>query len=144
MRLFFLLLTVAALSVAQEVPAPQLATPLTADQKLQAAESFILLQGAQQVLMRSAQWQVFQERDQKHKELMAGLRQATGALGTCNLTAKQEWVTQTGTPCVIAAQPAIIQSTGPNSPNIIGNKGDVKIEIGDEKKESDDPAPAPK
>ena len=118
---------------AQETP-----TPLTDKEKLQAAEAFILLQNSQQQMLASPQWQAFltspqwqafQQHQREYGTLLQGFRLAKGVAANCTLTVKQDWS------CPV---PLITQSTqGANSPNVVSNKGDVNIKIGDEQKEPD-------
>ena len=103
--------------LSQEAPAP-----LTDNEKLQAAEAFILLQNSQQQMLASPTWQAFQQRQREYHILLQGFQQSKSAAANCTLTIKQEW---------FCPSSLIIQSTqGPNSPNVVGNKGD-------EEKESD-------
>ena len=127
MRSILMLIVVLAGAVcAQEAQAP---APLTDKEKLQAAESFILLQSSQQQMFASPQGQTFQQRQREYFILLRGFQQSKGAAPNCTLTIKQDWN---------CPPPAITQSTqGANSPNVVGNKGDVNIKIGDEEKESD-------
>lgn len=140
-RILMLIVVLAGAAFSQEPPAP-----LTDKEKLQAAEAFILLQNSQQQMVASPQWrqmvaspqwQQNQQRQQEYRILLQGFQQSKSAAANCTLTVKQEWS---------CPPPAITQSTkGPNSPIIVGNKGNVNIGIGDEKKEPDvdEPTPAP-
>ena len=130
----WLLLTVLVGAIfSQEAP-----TPLTDKEKLQSAELAMLLQDSQRALLSSPQWQMNQQRQREYAVHLRARQAAKGAADNCILTFKQEWN---------CPAPVITQSTqGANSPNVVGVKGDVNIEIGDKEKEPDvsDPTPTPK
>ena len=83
----WLLLTVlVGATFAQQAP-----TPLTDQEKLQAAEAFILLQNSQQQMVASPTWRAFQQRQQEYLAILQDFRKVKGAALNCTLNVKQEW-----------------------------------------------------
>ena len=78
-------------SLVGPICAQQAPTPLTDKEKLQAAESFILLRNSQQQMLASPQWQTSQQRQREYAVLLQGFRLAKGAAANCTLTVKQDW-----------------------------------------------------